>query len=107
MIVAGVVIQTIPQQAAAVAGRLATVPGLKLLDHDDDHRIAAVWEGENGETLEALGEELVASDEAVLGIHPTFAGRSSDNGQQPIPSQRLRPTAASEKPTFAGEDDEG
>ncbi|MCP4655406.1 MAG: chaperone NapD [bacterium] len=78
MIVAGVVIQTIPQQAAAVVERLVTVPGLDVLDHDGDNRIAAVWTGESGETLEALGEELVASDEAVLGIYPTFAGEENE-----------------------------
>ncbi|MCP4662689.1 MAG: CRTAC1 family protein [bacterium] len=37
---------------------------------------------------------------AESGPKPPFDGRSSDNGQETAPSQRLRRTAASEKPLF-------
>ncbi len=42
-----------------------------------------------------LGEEPAAVSETA---QPTFDGPSSDNGPKPAPRQRLRPTAASEKP---------
>jgi nitrate reductase NapAB chaperone NapD len=74
-VVSGVVILTRPGCAAAVAGRLATVPDLAVAGDDGDARIAAVWSAADGEWLEALGEELVALDEDVLGVFTTFAGR--------------------------------
>jgi len=72
-VIAGVVIQTAPAAARWVATRLAAVPGLQIHGDDGDSRIAAVWSGEDGATLEELGEALIAGDEQVLGVFPTFA----------------------------------
>ena len=74
MIVAGVVIETQPGRAAAVADRLGAVPGLALHGDDGDHRLAAVWCAATGKALEGLAEALVAGDEEILGVFPTFAG---------------------------------
>lgn len=74
MIVAGVVIETQPGRAGAVAARLGAVPGLDLQGDDGDRRLAGVWRGPSGEALEEMAEALVAGDEEILGIFPTFAG---------------------------------
>lgn len=74
MIVAGVVVQTVPRAAETVAVRLRGVPGFQIHGDDGDSRIATVWTGASGEELEALGESLVERDPEILGIYPTFAG---------------------------------
>lgn len=80
MVIAGVVIRTLPGRAPAVAGRLVSVPGLNVLKDDGDARIAGVWRAESGEALEAAGEALVELDEEILGVYPTFAG-DADAGE--------------------------
>lgn len=74
MVIAGLVIETMPAQAAAVADRLRNVKNLEVKAEDGSRRLAAVWRGERGEDLEELSERLVESDEAVLGVFPTFVG---------------------------------
>jgi hypothetical protein len=69
-----VVILTRPGAEPRVAARLAGAPGLTLQGGDGDARIAAVWEAADGRSLEALAEELLARDEEILGIFPTFVG---------------------------------
>lgn len=72
MIVAGVVVETVPGAEARVAGRLAA-RGLEIAG-TAGARIAAVWEAESGEALEALAERLVREDEEILGVFPSFVG---------------------------------
>ena len=86
MIVAGVVVQTVPSRASAVAHRLSALPGFEVKNTDGDSRIAAVWTGESGEDLEALGEGLVAEDWDILGVFPTFAADvgSENGGSSPV-----------------------
>ena len=74
MVIAGLVIETMPQQATEVADRLRAVEGLEVKGEDGSRRLAAVWRGARGEDLEELSEDLVENDEAVLGIFPTFVG---------------------------------
>ena len=74
MIVAGVVIETVAGAAPRVAARLLSEPGLELRGGDGDRRLAAVFTGEDGAALEALGERLLRSDEEILGLYPTFVG---------------------------------
>lgn len=74
MIIAGVVIQTLPGLAADVATRLASFEGLSLRGGDGDDRIAAVWSTETPESLEKLAESLVTGDESILGVYPVFVG---------------------------------
>jgi nitrate reductase NapAB chaperone NapD len=73
MLVSGVVIETVPGRAVAVAARLATLPGLTVEAHDAGSRIAAVWRSASGEELAAAAERLVERDDDVLGVFPTFS----------------------------------
>jgi hypothetical protein len=78
MIVAGVVIETVPGAAPRVAARLLRVEGLELQGGDGDHRLAAVFTGDDGRALEELADLLVRSDPEVLAVLPTYVAR---NGQ--------------------------
>lgn len=78
MVVAGLVIETVPRSAESVARRLGRQPGLEIKGVDGDCRIAAVWTGESGEDLEQASERIVAEDEEVLGIFPTFVGQDEE-----------------------------
>ena len=73
-VVAGVVVETVPGAGPRVAVRLAGMPGVELAGGDGDRRIAAVWTGPDGATLEAFSERLLAGDEEILGVFPTFVG---------------------------------
>ncbi|KDA54267.1 hypothetical protein EG19_12355 [Thermoanaerobaculum aquaticum] len=74
MVIAGVLITTKPGQAPLVAAALAASPNLKLVGGDGHEKIAAVVSGETGEALETWAEELLAEDERILGVYPTFVG---------------------------------
>jgi hypothetical protein len=71
-VVAGVVVETLPGMASVVAARLGRLPGLSVRGDDGDRRIAAVFTGADGASLEALGEELLQTDESIVGIFPTL-----------------------------------
>ncbi len=78
MVVAGVVIETTPGAEPRVAARLLRTPGVTLQGGDGRQRIAAVLEGASGETLEGITERLLAADEEILGVFPTFV--ATDEG---------------------------
>jgi nitrate reductase NapAB chaperone NapD len=78
MVVAGLVIETLPERAASVAARLYLHRGLKIQGDDGDRRLAAVWTGADGEEMERVAEEIIATDEDVLGIYPTFVGQDEE-----------------------------
>lgn len=72
MIVAGVVIETVPGAAPRVAARLLQEPALDLRGGDGNRRLAGVLCAEDGVELERLGERLLASDPDIVGIFPTM-----------------------------------
>lgn len=74
--VAGVVLLTAPGAGPRVAARLVGVPGLTLAGGDGDRRVAAVWEADDGATLESLSQQLLGEDPEVLGVYPTFVGQN-------------------------------
>lgn len=78
MIVAGVLIETVPGAEPRVAARLLRFPGLTLQGGDGRHRIAAVVEADSGAALEEVTERLLATDEEILGIFPTFVGTEGE-----------------------------
>lgn len=79
MVIAGVVIETLPGRAPEVALRLASLDGVRVKGGDGDRRLAVVVSAPNGGELERWAEGLVRDDEAVLGVFPTYVGE--DGGQ--------------------------
>jgi hypothetical protein len=76
--VAGVLVLTAPGAGPRVAARLVREPGVTLTGGDGESRIAAVWEGADGATLERLAGQLLADDPEILGLFPTFVGRDEE-----------------------------
>ncbi len=72
MIIAGVVIETIPGRAAAVEERLQAWEGLAIKGSDGNHRLAGVWTAPTGAELERRARELIHSEHDVLGVYPTL-----------------------------------
>jgi hypothetical protein len=80
VIVAGVVVETVPGAADRVATRLAGEASLTVQGGDGDRRLAAVFTGEDGAALESLAERLVRDDEEVVGVFPTYVADERDDG---------------------------
>jgi nitrate reductase NapAB chaperone NapD len=80
MVIAGALIETKPGAQARVAERLIHLPWVALQGDDGDRRLAVVLEGPSGESLEQLTERLLAFDEEILGVFPTFVGDEDDSG---------------------------
>jgi len=78
MIITGIIIQTLPGQQVEVVSRLFGVPGLEMHGGNGDDRIAAVWSAETAQSLGEIVESLVALDEDVIGVYPTFVGEVTD-----------------------------
>ena len=78
MIIAGVVIETLPDCAPAVGRDLQAEPRIKVEGNDGDRRLAAVWEGQDGEALEAFAERLIAGHKQVLGVFPVYVGEDEE-----------------------------
>ncbi|HET7753122.1 MAG TPA: hypothetical protein VFK85_04365 [Anaeromyxobacteraceae bacterium] len=78
MIVAGIVIETVPGAAARVSARLVTRDDVEVTGGDGDSRVAIVCEAADGVALEEFAEGLVAEDEEILGVYPTFVGDDQD-----------------------------
>lgn len=95
MIVAGVVIETVPGAAPRVAARLLKEPGLELQGGDGDRRLAATFTAPAGADLEALAERIVRTDAEVLGVYPTYVADEDAEGERPDP---LIPLVRREEP---------
>jgi hypothetical protein len=80
MVVAGILIETAPGAEARVAARLLALPGITLEGGDGQRRIAAVLQAASGAALEDLTRRVLAEDEEVLGIYPTFVGAEDEAG---------------------------
>ncbi len=74
-VVAGVVIETIPGRASKVGDALRGIEGLQVMGSDGDRRLAGVWMAASGKELLAAVEELLKTDEDVVGVFPTFIGQ--------------------------------
>jgi hypothetical protein len=78
VIVAGIVIETMPGAAPHAAARLLRREGLELQGGDGHRRLAAVWTAKDGATLEAFAKQLLAEEAEIVGIFPTFVGDDED-----------------------------
>lgn len=74
MVIAGLVIETVPGSAPRVAARLALIEELVVHGGDGDRRIAAVWSAADGESLDGMAGELLRGDGEIVGVFPTFVG---------------------------------
>lgn len=74
MLIAGVVIETLPGKSPDVARRLATYSDIELKGGDGEQRLAAVWRAASGDEFERQIQALLKADADIVGVYPTFAG---------------------------------
>jgi hypothetical protein len=74
MLLAEVVVETLPGKAAAVLERMERLQGMGAISGDGDHRITARWKVPDNDTPEGLVEVLHAMNPEILEVFTTFVG---------------------------------
>jgi hypothetical protein len=71
MLVANLVVETLPGKAHVVLERLGRLKGMTAVSGDGDHRITATWSVPDIDSLEGLCEVLQALNPEIIGVSPT------------------------------------
>ena len=74
MLVARIVVQTLPGKARAVAESMGQIRGMASLCADSDRCVTAMWKISDNDTLEGLAEVLQAMNPEIVEVSPTFLG---------------------------------
>ncbi len=85
MYIASMLIKVRPESAAAVEKRIQAVPGMTTYGVHKGDTIIAVAEAEEIRDLEAFGKNLMATDEDVLGVYPTYLTSEEAFSEQDFP----------------------
>ena len=75
MLVASIVVETLPGRASTVADRMAHLTGMGSSAAEGDHRVVAIWKVPDSDTLEGLSEVLQAMNPEIVLVCPTVVGR--------------------------------
>jgi hypothetical protein len=74
MLVARIVVETLPGRARAVAEDMAEIQGMRSLTPEGDNRVTGIWRVPENDTLEGLTEVLHAMSPEILEVYPTVMG---------------------------------
>jgi len=74
MLVATIVVETLPGAAVAVAERMGHIQGMGVPVAEGDHRVVATWRVPDNDTPEGLSEVLHALNPEIVDVYPTLAG---------------------------------
>ncbi len=77
MLVASIVVETLPGKARAVAERMGHLKGMGALSADGDHRVVATWTVPDNDTVEGLSEVLHAMNPEIVEVYPTLVAEES------------------------------
>jgi hypothetical protein len=72
MLIARVVVETLPGHARTVAARMSQLSGMGSLFTESDCRLVADWKVPSGDTREGLSEVLHAMNPEIVGVFPTL-----------------------------------
>jgi hypothetical protein len=72
MLVADLVIETLPGMAPAVGERMGRINGMAGVSAEGDHRIHARWTVQERHTLEGLSEVLQAMNPEIVEVFSTL-----------------------------------
>ena len=72
MLIARVVVETLPGQARVVAGRMALLTGMGSLSAESDHRLVCDWKVPSTDTTEGISEVLQAMNPEIVVVYPTL-----------------------------------
>jgi len=75
MLVARIVVETLPGKAHLVAEHMGRITGMAALSAEGDHRVTATWKVPDDDTLEGLSEVLQALNPEIVHVYPTFVGQ--------------------------------
>jgi len=74
MLVASLVVETLPGKATTVVERMGRISGMGPIAGDGDHRITAEWKVPESDNPEGLSEVLRAMNPEILEVFATFEG---------------------------------
>ncbi len=72
MLIARVVVETLPGQARTVAERMAHLSGIGSLSAESDCRVVADWKVHSCDTTEGLSEVLHAMNPEIVEVYPAL-----------------------------------
>ena len=72
MLVANIVVETLPGKARAVVERMSSIKGMGALSAENDHRVLATWIVPECDNADGLSEVLQAMNPEILQVHPTL-----------------------------------
>jgi hypothetical protein len=74
VLLANIVVETLPGKAQAVAERMGRLQGMGALAADGDHRVTATWKVHDNDTVEGLSEVLQAMNPEIVQVYPALVG---------------------------------
>jgi hypothetical protein len=77
MLVASLVVETLPGKAHAVAERMGQIKGMGSVSAEGDHRVVGLWTVPDDDTLEALSEVLQAMNPEIVQVRPRLVDGGS------------------------------
>jgi hypothetical protein len=72
MLIARVVVETLPGHARTVAERMSQISGMSALSTESDTRVVADWKVPSGDTREGLAEVLQCMNPEIVEVSPTL-----------------------------------
>jgi hypothetical protein len=72
MLIARVVVETLPGQVRVVAERMAQLSGMGALSAESDRRLVADWKVPSSGTADAISEVLHAMNPEIVVVYPTL-----------------------------------
>jgi hypothetical protein len=74
MLVASIIVETLPGKARAVAERMEQMRGMGPLAAEGDRRVVATWTVPDNDTIEGLSEVLQAMNPEIICVYPSMIG---------------------------------
>jgi len=74
MLIANIVVETLPGKAQAVAERMGRLKGMGVLAAHGDCRVTGTWKVPEWDTVEGLSEVLQAMNPEIVQVYPALVG---------------------------------
>ncbi len=79
MLIASMVVKVLPEKAEAVQAKLDALPGVTTYGVHKENNIIAVAEVSDVDELERLSKGILADNEEVMAVLPTFLGSDQES----------------------------
>jgi hypothetical protein len=74
MLIANLVVETLPGKAQAVAERMGRLKGMGVLAADGGCRVTGTWKVPEWDNVEGLSEVLQAMNPEIVQVYPALVG---------------------------------